>query len=157
MLPNIKKRFIIYRIIGNINNGITILFLLNIVYYIFSAGFQPPIFILLFCNLSMLIYFSSSLVFGRNVLNKGSLINKRIRDWIKVNALVTFISSTLMILLMISAFSNWNNLKAKALQNKFPVEYFQFAFSFLFISFILFIVHVLMTWYYLKKFNDHFI
>jgi len=62
-----------------------------------------------------------------------------------------------MILLMISAFSNWNNLKAKALQNKFPVEYFQFAFSFLFISFILFIVHVLMTWYYLKKFNDHFI
>lgn len=151
-----KKRFIFYRILGSILNCIAIFFLLNTVVGFFAFGFQPMILLMLFIVISILIYSNLSILFGRYVLRDGVMLNIRVKDWLMVNSIVTLIGSGALVLVILGSVANWNITKSLAVQNQFPVTYFEYALAFLFSVALLFILHVLMTWKHLKVFKTHF-
>jgi hypothetical protein len=151
-----KKRFLPYRILCIVANGIAVFFLLNLMVTFLSLGFQPVILLVFFVVICMLIYSNLCIFFGRYVLRNGLNLHVRVREWIRVNSIVTFGGAGLMTVVLLVSLLNWKGLTDFAVQKHIPLPYFEYAFVFLLFASMLFVVHVLVTWRYLRKFRDHF-
>ncbi len=150
------KRYRVYRILGIILNGLALFFLLDILFSFGAVGFQPSMLLVLFIVICMLIYTNLSIVFGRLVLRNGQDIAPKVRDWLRVNSIICFGGTSLMALVLLVSLLNTKFFKSFAAQKKVDLVYVEYAFFFLLFTSLLFVIHVLMTWYYLRKYRDHF-
>lgn len=151
-----------YRILGIIDNFIAILFLFMILVNFAAMGFNSTLLLYLFISLAVLIYTNLTAVFARHVMVRGNYIRMKIKDWIKVNAFVTILfagitSATMVWALLNDAFiekviSNYaTEVPGDTLRSMLYGIIF-----FLLICMVLLVVHVIMTFRYLRRFDDRF-
>jgi hypothetical protein len=151
-----KKKYWAYRILGNIDNFIAILFLFAIMVNFAAMGFNLSLLLPVFISFSVLLYTNLSAVFARYVMVKGNFLRYRLKDWIKVNAYVTVIYAAFMICAMLWALIDNTSIQRISSTMDVPENLLQNAIYILMICMILLIIHVILTFHYLKEFNDHF-
>lgn len=151
-----QKQYWTYRIIGSIDNFIAILFLFGIIVSFMATGFNPELLFALFIWLSVLLYTNLSAVFARHVMAKGNSIRYKLKEWIKVNAYVTIIYAILVIGVICYGLIEKSYIEQVSKTTSVPL-YLLYNVIFIFIACMgLLIIHVLLTFHYLKEFNDRF-
>lgn len=121
-----------------------------------AAGFDPKLLFALFIWFSVLLYTNLSAVFGRHVMAKGNFLRYRLKEWIKVNAYVTIVYAIIVLGLMGFALIKRSVVAEISHVTTIP-ELWLYNVIFIFIGcMILLIIHVLLTFHYLKKFEDRF-
>lgn len=151
------KKYLFYRILGSIDNFIAILFLFAMLVNFATMGFNTMLLLPLFISISILLYTNFAAVFARHVMVKGNFLRYKIKDWIKVNAYVTIIYA-IFILFAIS----WSLVEGKALKMisenmQVPEAIIHQLLFVIMFCMVLLAIHVIMTFRYIKQFNDHFI
>jgi hypothetical protein len=150
------KRYLAYRILGNIDNFIAILFLFALLVNFAATGFNMSLLLPVFISFSILLYTNLTAVFARYVMVKGNFLRFKLKEWIKVNAYVTIIYASFVILIM-----TWGLLEKTSLQKVsstmgVPENLLHNAIFILMACMVLLIVHVVLTFQYLKQFRDSF-
>ena len=151
-----QRRFLGYRILGVFNNFIAVLFLFSVIVNFGAVGFYPPLLLPLFIAFSILIYTNLSAVFARQVLLDRKPLKHRLKDWIKVNAYVTLIYSAFQFALLLIALLGTTLIEKLGSNFGVPAGTIRGMVIFLMGSSILFIVHVILTFRYLRSFKDYF-
>lgn len=158
------SKYLFYRILGSINNLIAIVFLVNAGTSIFMAGINPTLILILFVVVALLIYTNLSLVFGRIVLKNNETMPLKLKDWIKVNAYVGIAFSVFMILLMLLTFlsltfipSSKEIINKLAVMNHVTISFIIGILIFMLCCAITFLIHIILTFKYLKRYKDHFV
>lgn len=151
-----QKQYWTYRVIGSIDNFIAILFLFGIIVSFMAAGFNTKLLFSLFIWLSVLLYTNLSAVFARHVMAKGNSLRYKLKEWIKVNAFVTIIYAVLVIGVICYGLIEKSYIEQISRATTVPL-YLLHNVIFIFIGcMVLLIIHVLLTFHYLKQFNNHF-
>jgi hypothetical protein len=151
-----------YRILGIIDNFIAVLFLFLVLINFAASGFQPSLLLYVFISLAVLIYTNLSAVFARHVMVRKNLLRPKLKDWIKVNAIVTILYACITLAMLI-----WLMMNGTQIQNvidnyskEVPAEMMKNAIHgaiyFFIVCMCLLIIHVIMTFRYLKQYKDHF-
>lgn len=152
-----QKQYWTYRIIGSIDNFIAILFLFGIIVSFTAAGFNPKLLFSLFIWLSVLLYTNLSAVFARHVMAKGNSLRYKLKEWIKVNAFVTIIYAIIVIGVICFGLIEKSYIEQISKATSVPV-FMLHNVIFIFIGcMLLLIIHVLLTFRYLKQFDDRFV
>ncbi len=165
--PRPRKKYAFYRILGFIDNFLAIFFLFVVLMSFLASGLQPSLLLYLFVFLCILIYTNLTAVFARHVMARGQYLRARLKDWIKVNAIVTLLFSGIMIAALIYVLPNEQffdkltemyagveGMTEEMMQQLVPT--LRMILGFLVICMFLFIVHVIMTFRYLRQFADRF-
>lgn len=150
------KKFLFYRILGSIDNFIAILFLFIMLLNFAAMGFNTMLLLPLFIAISILLYTNFSALFARHIMVRGNFLRYKIKDWIKVNAYVTIIYALLVILLTI-----WSLMEGSVVKNlsdtlQVPASMIHQLLFVILLCMALLAIHVIMTFRYLKVFNDYF-
>lgn len=162
-----KKKYAFYRILGFIDNFIAIFFLFMILLFFAASGFRPSILLYLFIFLAVLIYTNLAAVFARHVMVRGNYLRTKLKDWIKVNGIVTLLYAGFMIIAIIYMLTNrafiekisemyagMEGITDEMIRQMIPmikgVMYFFGG------CMLLLVVHVIMTFRYLRQFNSYF-
>ncbi len=161
------KKYIFYRVLGFVDNFLAIFFLFVVLMSFLASGLQPALLLYLFVFLAVLIYTNLTSVFARHVMARGNFLRVRLKDWIKVNAIVTLLFSGIMIVALlyvlpneqffdklVEMYSGMEGMTDEMMKQLIPS--LKMVLGFLALCMALFIVHVVMTFRYLKIFNDHF-
>ncbi len=165
--PQPKKKYLLYRILGGINNFIAIFFLFLTFMSFLAMGLQPSLLLYFFVFLSILIYTNLSTVFARHVMIKGNFLRRKLKDWIKVNAIVALLFGGFMVVSIAFVLSNqsfeskvtelYSNMEGvtdQMIQQAIPVA--KGILIFFGICMISLIIHVILTFKYIKQFEAHF-
>jgi len=162
-----KKKYLFYRILGFVNNFVAVFFLFVTLMSFAAAGFQSSILLYLFIFLAILIYTNLTTVFARHVMVKGNHMRNKLKDWIRVNAIVALlfggfmIISILYVLLdqtfvqrVVDFYSGMEGVTEDMIQQMIPtVKAIIVGFG---VCMLVLIVHVFMTFRYLRQFKDYF-
>lgn len=162
-----KKRYLFYRILGYINNFVAIFFLFLTLMSFAITGFQSSILLYLFIFLAILIYTNLTAVFGRHVMVRGNKLRSKLKDWIKVNAIVALLFAGFMLVSILFVFldqsfvqkvtdmyANMQGVTDEMIEKMIPM--LKGVIGFFGLCMLILIVHVIMTFRYLKEFSDHF-
>lgn len=151
-----QKQYWTYRIIGSINIFVAIFFLFLIFLGFLGIGFNRKLVFASFIWICVLIYTTLSVVFARYVMAEGNFIRPKLKEWIKVNAFVTVIFATIVLISFSLSLIETAVIQQVSKKISVPVNWLYNS-IFIFIGCMaLLIVHVLLTFHYLKQFNSHF-
>jgi hypothetical protein len=151
-----KKMYLGYRILGTVDNVIAILFLFALLINFAAMGFNASLLLPVFISLSILLYTNLTAVFARYVMVRGLFLRYRLKDWIKVNAYVTIIYAAFVILVMLWALLEGTTLQRVSSSMGVPENLMHNAILILMGCMALLIIHVVLTFRYLKEFADSF-
>lgn len=151
-----KKKYLFYRILGSIDNLIAILLLFSILILFAAMGFNPKLLLPVFMALCMLLYTNLTAVFARYVMVKGNFLRTRLKDWIKVNAMVTLLFAGVVIGILSWRLIDQQMLREVSASSQVPEKFLKASMWALMGCMGLLGVHVLMTFRYLKQFNPYF-
>lgn len=164
---NTGKKYLFYRILGGINNFVAIFFLFLTLMSFAALGLQPSLLLYLFIFISILIYTNLTTVFARHVMVRGHYIRKRMKDWIKVNAIVALLFSGFMLVSIIfvlsnpsfvekitELYANMEGVTEEMIQQAIPVVKGMLIFFVVCMASLT--VHVILSLKYLKAFADRF-
>lgn len=161
------KKYLLYRILGFINNFMAVFFLFVTMMSVVTMGLQSTVLLYLFIFVAILIYTNLSTVFVRHVMIRGKYLRKKLKDWIKVNAIVALLFGGFMIISISFILSGPEYMqKVAELYSGMEGVTEEMQGSILpiirrvligFLACMVFLVaHVLMTFSYLKKFAHGF-
>lgn len=150
------KKYLFYRILGSIDNFIAIFFLFVMLLNFAAMGFNTALLLPLFISLSILLYTNFAAVFARHVMVKGNFLRHKIKEWIKVNAYVTIIYAVLVILLISWSLAEGGVIEKLSETVQVPGSTIHQLMFVIMFCMVLLAVHVVMTFRYLKQFQDHF-
>lgn len=149
---------IVYRILGFIVNFFCAMLAFQLLIGIGTFISNPAFYFPLFIIISVVLYAWFSYKFYNKVLIKKEPITKKTKDWLQVNAIVTFIFSILMIIqasyLMYHPEPYIDMLKKLA--TDVPIEYANSVLKVMLFFAIVILAHVIWTYYLLRK-NKEFI
>lgn len=151
-----KKQYWFYRILGIVDNFISILFLFSVLVNFVAMGFHPYLLFYVFVAFSVLVYTNLTAVFARHVMVRGNFLRLRLRDWIRVNAFVTIIFSGFMTLMLTIVLLKPAYVEAISEQVSFPAASIRHGMMALWVCMVLLAIHVIMTFRYLRLFRDAF-
>lgn len=157
--PNIQepgKKYLFYRILGSIDNFIAIFFLFVMLLNFAAMGFNTALLLPLFISLSILLYTNFAAVFARHVMVKGNFLRYKIKEWIKVNAYVTIIYAILVIVLISWSLADGTVIEKLTETVQVPASTVHQLMVIILVCMLLLAVHVVMTFRYLKQFQDRF-
>lgn len=89
---------ILYRILSFIVNFFCALLAFQLLVSIGAFIRNPMFYLQLFIIISVILYAWFAYKFSRSIIIKKEPISKRTKDWLQVNAIVTFVFSTMMII-----------------------------------------------------------
>lgn len=162
-----KKQYLFYRILGYINNFIAIFFLFVTLMSFAVTGFNPSLLLYLFIFLSILIYTNLTAVFARHVMVKGHNLRSRLKDWIKVNAIVALLFGVFTLVAIVymlvdqtfiqqitDMYSGIEGVTDEMIRQQLP--FFKGVLIFFLICTLILVLHVIFTFRYLKRFEKYF-
>lgn len=151
-----------YRILGIVDNFIAVLFLFLVLINFAASGFQASLLLYVFISLAVLIYTNLAAVFARHVMVRKNFLRPKLKDWIKVNAIVTILYACITLAMLIWLMINGTQIQ-KVIDNytkEVPAEMMKNAiYGAIYFSIVcmgLLIIHVIMTFRYLRQYKDHF-
>lgn len=150
------KKYYFYRILGAVDNFIAIFFLFIMLLNFAAMGLNTMLLLPLFVSISILLYTNFTAVFARHIMVKGNYLRYRIKEWIKVNAYVTIIYAILVVLLITWSLTEGSAIKTLSENMDIPAGIIHQMMFVILCCMVLLAVHVVMTFRYLKQFNDHF-
>lgn len=114
-----------------------------------------------FMIVSIILYTWFSNKFSRQVLQLQKPVNLKLRDWIKVNAIVATIYSS-MVIFAISFLLLNPKVTAELMKNLPPnipvqLEDFKRLFIFMIVYASFLLIHIIWTFYYIKKYKTFFV
>lgn len=149
---------ILYRILSFIVNFFCALLAFQLLIGIGTFISNPMFYFPLFIIISIVLYAWFAYKFSSKVLLKKETISKRVKDWLQVNAIVTFIFGIIMIIQATYLIYNPEPLQEmlNKLPSEVPLEYISSALKMmLFFAFVI-LVHVIWTFVLIRK-NKEFI
>jgi len=162
-----RKKYLFYRILGGINNFVAIFFLFLTLMSFATIGLQSSLLLYFFVFIAILIYTNLTTVFARHVLVRGNYIRRRIKDWIRVNAIVALLFSGFMIVSilyvlnnhifiekMTELYSGMEGVTDEMIQQAIPVA--RGILIFFLLCMVILIIHVILSFRYIKRFADKF-
>lgn len=162
-----KKKYLFYRILGYINNFVAIFFLFLTLMSFAITGFQSSVLLYLFIFLAILIYTNLTAVFGRHVMVRGNNLRSKLKDWIKVNAIVALLFAGFMLASILFVFidqsfvqkvtdmyANMEGVTSEMAEQMVPM--LKGVLVFFGLCMLILIIHVILTFRYLKMFGNHF-
>lgn len=158
MSANKQPGFWGYRILGIVNLFVSVLFMFSAVVNLLMLGFDPKVVLIFFIAFAFLAYSNLTSVFARQVLVGRKPLSHRIRDWIRVNSIVTLVCSGIGSVLFVSALLNWSVVEQYIKENNIPLpqNFFLGALIFFTVSSILLLIHSLFTFKYLRQYGEYF-
>ena len=162
-----QKKYLLYRILGFVNNFIAIFFLFITIMSFAAVGFQSSLLLYLFIFLAILIYTNLTAVFARHVMVRGNYLRSRLKDWIKVNAFVAllfgvFMVASIVFVLVDQAFiqkitemyAGMEGVTEDMIRQMVPM--IKGVVIFFGICMLMLVLHVILTFRYLKHFERYF-
>lgn len=151
-----KKKYLFYRILGSVDNLIAILILFSILIFFAAMGFNPKLLLVVFMALCMLLYTNLTAVFARYVMVKGNFLRYRLKDWIKVNAVVTILFAGIVTGILTWRLVDQDMLHEVSAMSQVPERFLKASMLTLMGCMALLGIHVIMTFRYLRQFSHHF-
>jgi|GEM_PF-3586889 hypothetical protein len=151
-----KKKYLFYRILGSIDNLIAILLLFSMLIFFAAMGFSPRLLLPVFMGLCMLLYTNLAAVFARYVMVKGNFLRYRLKDWIKVNAVVTLLFAGIVTGILTWRLIDQDMLHQVSTSTQVPEQFLKASMLTLMGCMGLLAIHVIMTFRYLRQFHHHF-
>lgn len=145
-----------YRILGFIDNLIAFFFLFATLINFAAMGVNPTLLLPLFIAISLLIYTNLAGIFARQVLVQGKTMKASLKDWIKVNGIVTLIYSIVLLMAMGTVLASQSLIGQLSKTIDYPVNMIRGVAVFMVVCSVLLLVHVLQTLKYLKRFGASF-
>lgn len=145
-----------YRILGFIDNLIAFFFLFATLINFAAMGINPTLLLPLFIAISLLIYTNLSGIFARQVLVQGKPMKASLKDWIKVNGIVTLIYSIVLFIAMSTVLTNQSLIGELSKTIGYPVNMIRGVAIFMGVCALLLLLHVVQTLKYLKRFGASF-
>lgn len=156
MEEHAKPGYWFYRILGFIDNLIAFFFLFATLINFAAMGFSPALLLPLFIAVSLLIYTNLSAIFARQVLLQDKPMKASLKDWIKVNGIVTLIYAIVLFIAMSAVLANPSLIGELSKTIDYPVNMIRGVAIFMVVCAVLLLIHVLQTLKYLKRFAEAF-
>ena len=149
---------IIYRLLSTIINAVALMLSISMLFSIPMLLSSPQTLLPAFMMLAVILYSWFSFRFRRQVLQQQKVVNQSLRDWVRVNGIVTLIFSIMSILGLLPLITNPQPF-IEAVKN-FGVEMplktaTTFFFTMLTYAVIL-LVHIVWTFALMKKYKEFF-
>ncbi len=149
---------IVYRILSAFINIIAIMIAISLVSSLTMLLSSPITMLSAFMMVAIVLYAWFCFQFRRQVLQQQKVVNKSLRDWVRVNGIVTLIFSFLTTLSVLPLIKNPQLLDdaLKTLPVSVPPKaVVNLLYGMLFYSIIMF-VHILWTFSLMKKHQEYF-
>ncbi len=152
---------IFYRIISIFINAVGLMLAISLVFSLPMLLTSPLNLLSAFMIICIVLYTWFSSKFSRNVLQLQKQVNQTLRDWIRVNGIVAIVYSSLVILCV--TFLLFNPQLTAELQKNLPENFavqegdFKTLFVFMLAYASLLLVHILFTFFYMKKNRQFFV
>lgn len=153
--------FIAYRIIGIFLNVVAVMLAISLLMS-FAVIFTSPLNMLsAFLIISIILYTWFSNKFSKQVLQLKQPVKHSLRDWVRVNGIVALVYSTLAgtAAVYLIYYPNLITELLKNLPSNVPVQEADVRnlFIFMLVYAIFMIIHILLTFYYLKMNKEFFV
>lgn len=149
---------ILYKIISIIINAVALFLSISLVFSIPMLISSPITLLSAFLIVGVVLYAWFSAKFYRQVVQQKKTVQHRLRDWVRVNGIVTmvFCSITFMNVLLLLKKPELFSDAAKTMGVDMPVKIVNSFFYGMLAYAILLLIHVLWTFSLLKKNKDFF-
>lgn len=144
---------IIYRLLSVVVNMVAVFLAASLAMSLPMVFTSPPMLLPAFMMAAIVLYAWFSYKFHRDVLQKKVPVKKSLRDWIRVNGIVTMIYGFIIIASMAMVFKNPQIFVEQIKQYgvEFPVENLNNIILIFLLLGIVWVVHVLWTFALVKK------
>ncbi len=160
-----KAELIIYKIVSFLLLPVAVLFGINCLFGLLAAIGNPAALLVTFLLACLVIYIIVSFIFLTRGIDKNSRLKPSLRDWIRINGIITFLLCLFIATLLPSV--KIDNAIAQEMLNQMEVQnHIQLGISlqqfqaimnsfitFLMILSIVLIGHVLITFHFLRKYS----
>lgn len=149
---------IIYRLISLIINFIATLLAVSLVFSIPMLFSSPITMLSAFMMIAVILYSWFSFQFRRQVLQKQQTVRHTLRDWVRVNGIVTLVFSFLTIISVLPLLQNPQSFTdaLKGMGFDMPLKSITGFFYGMLVYAIALFVHILWTFALMKKHEEFF-
>lgn len=148
----------VYRLLSFIINSIAFLLAVSVIFSIPLLFSSSATMLSAFIMVAVILYSWFSFQFRRQVLQKREVVKHALKDWVRVNGIVTLIFSFMTIISVTSLLQNPQSFTSalKGIGLEVPLKSITGLFYGMLIYAVLLFVHILWTFSLIKKNREYF-